>query len=352
VDEGDYFFWLNLSSGLGVKKILLVQTSFLGDVVLSTPVIDGISQLYPEAEIWIMTTVQSKALVERNPKLSGCITFDKRGAEAGLIGILKKAKELRDSKFDLAYSLHRSARTAIMLYLSGIPERVGFKEATASFLYTRTVAREKDAHDVIRNMSLLGLDNFPEQDFELNINRCSEEVAKGIQERENITPPYAVLAPGSVWETKRWHWSQYKKLGSDLITSNGLKIVVIGSSNEEDVCTAVCQNTPFVNLAGKLSISELIAVVQSANLVVCNDSMPLHLASAFKIPTVSVFCATSPAFGFGPWRNKAEVVEKESLSCKPCTRHGGHSCPTGTELCMKGVEADRVLSAVNRVLAT
>ena len=97
-------------------------------------------------------------------------------------------------------------------------------------------------------------------------------------------------------------------------------------------------------------MAEALPLYQDAALVVCNDSLALHLASAFKVPNVAVFCATSPEFGFGPWENCAEVVEKKELACKPCRRHGSMKCPTGTESCMNDLGADKVISAIQNVM--
>ena len=157
-----------------------------------------------------------------------------------------------------------------------------------------------------------------------------------------------MLAPGSVWPTKRWDWAQFREVAKHF-TSLGQRVILIGSPAEVSVCEQVARDLPVTNLAGHHSLAETLYIVQQAGLVICNDSMVLHLASAFKIPTVTVFCATSPRFGFGPWQNRALVVEHQGLSCKPCRRHGGLTCPTGTEACMREVPASQVLAAVQQL---
>ena len=136
-------------------KILLVQLSFLGDTILSTPVISGLKKVYPEAHISVMTTLLSSALIENDPFVHEIIVFDKRGKEKSISGVVKKAHEIRKKGFDKVYSLHRSYRTSILLFLAGIPERIGFSDAKMSFLYTEQRKKKLDGHAAIRNLSLL-----------------------------------------------------------------------------------------------------------------------------------------------------------------------------------------------------
>ena len=116
-------------------KILLVQTSFLGDTILSTPVISGIKKMYPDADLGMMTTPLVSSLVVRDPLLAGILTYDKRGEDAGFSGLLRMERRIKAMRFDRVYSLHRSPRTSMLLWLSGISVRIGFANAKLKFLY-------------------------------------------------------------------------------------------------------------------------------------------------------------------------------------------------------------------------
>lgn len=332
-----------------MKRILIVQTSFLGDVILSTPTIAAISKKHPNSEIWMLTTPAACGLVSSDPLIKQVITFDKKGKERSLFGLFKKANELRNYKFDIVYSLHKSARTSLLLKLSGIPNRIGFKESKLSFLYSEVRKRAIAEHDVLRNLSLVGDGPWDESDLSLRITKKSKEEISEIKSKFNITKPYAVLAPGSAWYTKMWRPAGFREVGEKL-KSFGLEVVVIGGSNDFDVCTQVAANSTMINLSNKTTLTELVSIIQGSNLLICNDSMPLHLASALKIPTVVVFCATSPAFGFGPWRNQSVVIEASDLACKPCSRHGTKKCPNRTEACMKQVTSEMVYGAATKLL--
>jgi heptosyltransferase-2 len=333
-------------------KILLVQTSYLGDTILSTPVIAGLKTAYSQAEIWMMTTRPAADLVKRDPLLAGVIVFDKRKSDRGLTGLLRKRHYLASMGFDVVYSLHRSYRTAILLRICGIPARIGFEDAKLSFLYTRTRRRHPEDHDVIRNLAILNGD-LPEgsMDPELRLFAPSEEEINPIVlEALPKKNPYVVLAPGSAWPTKRWPWAYYRAVAEHMLAAKR-GVVLIGAPSERAISTKVARDLPLVNLAGKTDIGDVMYVIQNAALVVCNDSMALHLASAFKVANVAIFCATSPQFGFGPWRNHARVVQREDLACKPCARHGGQDCPTGTLECMQGLNPEGVIQAAEELLA-
>ncbi len=340
-------------------KILLVQTSFLGDTILSTPVIAAIKKLYPDSELWMMITPLSADLVSANPSLKGVITYDKKKSDRGIKGIIRKASELEKHKFDVAYSLHRSYRTALLLFLTGIPKRVGFSQGSLSFLYSRTVLRDTTSHDVIRNLSLLSQEPLflnsgknSEDFFDAEMQLFSKDqklTERKFPEIFSDSKEFAILIPGSAWKTKRWKWQGFKEVAEDLI-SKGKRVVIFGSGAEKEICQKVAEGLSCINLAGMSTISESIAIMKKASLVVCNDSMSLHMASALKVPNVSVFCATSPAFGFGPWRNKAAVVEMQGLSCKPCRRHGSNKCPTGTEACMNDLGSDKIILEIDKLI--
>ena len=336
-------------------RTLLVQTSFLGDTVLSTPLIAAIKHLYPESKLWIMTTPLSSHLVKRDPLIEGVIEFDKRRSQRGILGLLRMSRFLRTFGFTQVYSLHRSFRTSLLLYWSGIARRVGFQHAKGAFLYTERVERANGVHDVLRNLSLLSneLDSLEEHADLRLIPPPKSELGKEVLQSLEDEQPYYVVFPGSVWKTKRWYWQHYQRVIAHYL-EKGKKIIILGGPEDgslaQKICDSLGKSSALCNLVGCTSISETMYIVSNASLVICNDSMSLHLASAFHIPNVSIFCATSPTFGFGPWRNNALVVEKEGLECKPCRRHGSNTCPTGTESCMKDVTPGEVIAAADKVL--
>lgn len=332
-------------------RILIAQSAFLGDVILSTPVIAALKALYPRAELWFLTTPLAAQLLQRDPFLSGIVEIDKRGSDAGLRGLMRLAKKLEAMQFLKVYGLHRSYRSSLLLALARIPERIGFRDAALPFLYHRRMKPALGTHDVLRRLSILGNEKVPSdtpQDLRLFaplLGECSSLVQQRVPEPGR----YAVLHPGSEWETKRWWWQGYREVAQYLL-GKGMPVLVCGAQNEREYNLQISSGLKVIDLTSLTTLQDFLYVLGNAAILVCNDSMSLHAASALKTPAVAVFCATSPAFGFGPWMNKAIVVEKKGLPCKPCSRHGGRSCPTATEECMRALNASSVIEALEELL--
>lgn len=349
-----------------MKKILLIPKGFLGDILLTTPVIAALVRANPAIQVTVMCTPSTAEFVRRDPLVHDVIVYDRRSVHKGWRGLKAFAQVLKDRSFDTAYSFHRSPRTAILLKLSGISERVGYSDSYLGFLYTRTVVKRAEWHEVLRSISLVAheLDEVSHKQF-LRLSDSSHEnipwadlrvpevvedtLSSRVVQIIHGEAPYIVLSPGSAWETKRWDARGFRSVAETYL-ERGLRVVVVGAPKDAAACAIVSEGLAVDNLCAETSLEELIALIRSASCVVCNDSLALHLCSATKTPVVVVFCATSPLFGFGPWRNKATSLEKKDLFCKPCHRHGGRSCPTGTRLCMTGVSAEEVVCAIDRFL--
>jgi heptosyltransferase-2 len=326
-------------------KILLQQTAFLGDIVLSTPVIAALKRLYPDAELSVLTTPLGAHILAHDPRITQCIVDDKKSSHRSLTGFLALAKLLRQQRFDRVYALHKSWRTALLLALAKIPLRVGFRTAKLSWLYHEIRERPIEAHDVIRNLSLVeGSD--PQRDS-LSLYPEPHASAHTIAMPASDVP-YIVIAPGSAWKTKRWSATRYRSLVASLSTQ--ITVFLLGAPQEHDLAEFVRDNNEKVfNLCGKLSLPQMFSWVAGARAVVCNDSLLLHVASSFQRPTVALFCATSPSFGFGPWQTPHRILESKTLACRPCRRHGASYCPTGTERCRSDIGSNEVIDALREL---
>jgi len=335
-------------------KVLVVQTGFLGDVILSTPVLTNLKRIFPAAEIVVMTTPEARTLVQFHPAVSKVIAFDKRGDDRGLKGLFRLAARLKEENFSIVLSLHKSARTSLLLALARIPERYGFREAVFSFLYTRTVRRAHLTHEAQRNLVILqNLDaKLSELDARLSIGippECDVEASELLAHVD--CSRLVAIAPGSVWATKRWTSSGFAAVADELIEM-GYRIVLIGGPRDQesaDELTRLMAGST-INLVGKASLLTSAAIIRSSRLLITNDSAPLHIASAVGTPVVALFCATIPEFGFGPWMVTGESVGVPGLTCRPCGRHGGDTCPTGTHACQLKLRPEAAMDAVDRVL--
>lgn len=338
-------------------KILVVQTSFLGDVVLTTPLFAELRRRFPEAELSVLCTPQARALLEGNPDIHEIITDDKRGKEKSWRGLWRKAMDLKSRRFTIAISPHKSFRSGLMLFLARIPCRVGFRQSAGWFFYHTRVNRDPTRHDVERNLSFLrafGID--PEQcrrDLRVEADSRTKEAVEQLFHSLGVERDGLIFGvnPGSVWPTKRWTAEGYAELMVQLRERYRCNILLFGGPEDNEIVAKIQElsGNVGINLVGKIDLRGLACALDWCDVFITNDSGPMHVAVARGIPVVAIFCATTPSLGFYPYSSRAVVVEK-NLSCRPCASHGGRRCPLGTEDCMQLIKAGDVLWGVERLL--
>jgi lipopolysaccharide heptosyltransferase II len=337
------------------SRILVVQSGFLGDVVLTTPLLGALRRRFRDAELTMLVTPAAAPLVARHPALDRVVADDKRGRGRGAAGLLALARRLRAGGFTLAIAAHKSLRTGLALAGAGIPRRIGFAGAPGALFYTERVARPAALHDRDRLLELLRpLDAVPDG-AEARRPSIALDAATWGRAKELLAPlaaagrPLAGICPGSAWRTKRWPARQYGALVRRL-EADGFRCVLLGAPEERAITAAVraAAGGRGLDLAGATDVGVMAAVLGRMAVVVTNDSAPMHVATAVGVPQVAVFCATVPAQGYGPLGARALVVERD-LACRPCGRHGGSRCPRGTDDCMELIEVAEVYAAVARV---
>jgi heptosyltransferase-2 len=341
----------------GAEKILVVQTSFLGDVVLTTPLIAGIRRRYPKTHLAVLCAPRGKDILEGHPDIDEIIVYHKRRHGGRRQSIWRMARELRARRFTMAISPHKSFRTALLLFLSGIPRRIGFRQSSGWFLFHERVTRDSSRHDVERNLSLLtALGDEPGESGcapRVEVTPSAKKRAEEVFRSLGIggEGPVFGINPGSVWATKRWIPEGYAELIVALKRKYGGHIVLFGGEDDREITEKIMalSGNACVSLVGRIGLRELAAAIERCIVFITNDSGPMHVAVARGVPVVAVFCATTPSLGFYPYSGNAVVVEKE-LGCRPCGSHGGQRCPLGTEDCMRLIKAEDVMLGVERLL--
>ena len=318
-----------------MSSSLVVQTSFLGDTVLTTPLL---AQLANRGPVDIVTTPAAAALLANHPAVRSVIPYDKRDADRGLVGLWSLARRLRAEKYDVAFLAQGSWRSAALVFLARIPERIGFSTSAGRLLYTKRVAYRDDLHHAARLLMLARPNGREPTPAELR-----PSLAPGPAERAEVdaflrvqgvepAEPLIGMAPGSIWGTKRWPW--YPQLAAELAGS--ARVVVVGGAGDAELAREIVAAAPAsVDATGQLSLLASAELVRRCRVIVTNDSAPMHLASAMDTPTVALFGPTVPDFGFGPLSPRASVVGHDALPCRPCDRHGPERCPLGHHRCMR-----------------
>lgn len=330
-------------------KILLINTAFIGDIILQTALIKAIKQLYPNCVLDVVVIPQSAGVLNHNPNVNKVILFDKRKNK--LKAFFKTVFKLRKEKYDIAFLPHSSATTLQLAFFAGIKQRIGYAKNKGSFLLTNKVEFKKSGHRIYKNLDLLKpLTNKTfEASTEMFFNQTDEEKALSFLTNQNKGNVVAI-SPGSVWATKRWGENNYKQL-VDLLVDEGFTVVLTGSQGEHNLCQSVMAEKNCINTAGELSLTQTAALVKNCSLMICNDSGALHIANAMQTPVFAFFGPTVKKFGYYPYRPYDKLFEVK-LDCRPCGKHGGKSCPLGTHACMQKIKPQFVFAAVKKFFTT
>lgn len=328
-----------------MKKFIIIHTAFIGDIVLSTPVIEKIKKNNPESEIYYLTTPQGAAVLKNNPDIKEILVYDKKNIDKGVKGFIKIVNKIRELKIDEAIIPHRYLRSSAMAFLAGIKKRTGYDIASGSFLFTKKAEYKQNLHEVERILSLAEGENSEECRIKLYPSKEEVEKVETMWKTRELTgKKVVVIAPGSKWFTKMWPTEYFNELLKKLALHEEIKVLVIGGKDEESL--KIEKTTNVENIIGKSTLLELKAIFDKSDLVVTNDSSPIHIASATKTFIIAIFGATVREFGFYPWSRNSVVMEIDGLKCRPCGIHGGKICPEGHFKCMREIKPENVYEEI------
>nr|WP_239458991.1 glycosyltransferase family 9 protein [Fusobacterium mortiferum] len=326
---------------------MIIHTAFIGDIVLSTPLIKKLRDTYPKAEITYLTTPVGASILRNNPHLNHIIEYDKRGEHKGIKGFWAIAKKLKMEAYNLVITPHRYLRSTFLTFLTGAPIRRGYDSAAASFLYNERVHYDKSKHEVEKLLSFVPKDEGKR--YEIEIFPTELEVEKVDKLLEKRREKVVVVAPGSKWFTKKWPLEYFNRVIKELEKREDTTVVVVGGKEEMFFNMPLANTT--IDLRGKTTLLELAEVIRRADIVLTNDSSPIHIASAFpNVRILALFGPTVEKFGFFPWSKNSEVFQVEGLECRPCSIHGGDSCPKKHFKCMLDIKPEMVLERIESIL--
>ncbi|MBI1805189.1 MAG: lipopolysaccharide heptosyltransferase II [Ignavibacteriae bacterium] len=338
------------------SNIVIIQTAFPGDVILTLPLVQGLKHRFPNCRMSMVVIPKAAELLLNHPDLTEIVVYDKRGSDAGIQGFWRLAKTIRLRQFNIALIPHRSFRSAALAAVAGIPRRVGFDTSAGRLLLTDVVRYEQSLHEVDRNARLATLllkehlerefpRLFPSENDRLTVDELLSS------RTFDQTKPMIGIAPGSVWNTKRWPEERFREL-IRISSGKGYRVVLVGGKEDVILCERLREattQTSVLSLAGKLTFLQSGELIRRCAVLIANDSAPMHLALAMRTPVVAIFGATIPEFGFAPYGRYDRIVEVKDLSCRPCSIHGGAQCPIGTFDCMVTISAERVFKTVEEV---
>jgi heptosyltransferase-2 len=324
-----------------VQKFLVIQTAFIGDVVLSTALIEKLHASYPDAQIDFLVRKGNETLLTGHPFLHEVLIWDKR--EHKFRNLWRLARRIRRTRYDTVINVQRFAATGILTAFSGAGQTIGFDKNPLSFLFTKKIPHiVGNHHEIERNQALIAeiTDDQPAKPRLYPPTGDEEKV------QPYKTKPYITISPASVWFTKQYpkeKWSAFLRL-----LPQGYTVYLLGAPSDRELCEEIKATQPkAVNLSGTLSFLQSAALMKEADMNYVNDSAPMHFASAVNAPVTTVYCSTIPAFGFGPLSDKRFIVEtQQPLDCRPCGLHGYKTCPKGHFNCAWQIEDAQLLETL------
>lgn len=324
------------------QRVLIFKPSAIGDVVHTLPILNLLKNRWPHARFsWLVTPVCAP-LVEGHPQLEEVITFNRKRyghawrSPTATAAFIRFIRGLRERKFDWVLDFQGLFRSGWMSWLTGAPIRVGFDDARegAPMFYTHAVSSGGwwHQHAIGRYLHLASALGCPMEpvEFQFVVDDLDRAAAAAMV---GNTGRYALLVPGTIWPTKHWPAEKFAQLVKPLKERFGLNTIVVGGPDDVNLGAKI---PGAANLAGRTTLRQTIALIEKADLVIANDSGPMHIACALNRPLVTLFGPTSPLLT-GPY-GRPDTVLRLDLPCSPCYQR---TCPH--QSCLKWLEIEPVL---------
>lgn len=317
---------------MDIKNILIEIPTWLGDAVMTTPAIQNIVNEYPKANLIVFGSFVSTKIFKYHPNVKKIIIDDSKSKGNRVVNLYKLAKSI--DNIDIAFSFRRNITTKLFLF---------FVKSSKKYIYKRYTKEQK--HQVIRYNDFINIS--------LNINTIPKDLKIYLPSVVKKDKKLLGINAGATYgSAKRWYPKEFAKVSIEL--SNRYDIVIFGGKGEVDIAKDIedelIQNniTNYKNLASKTSVEELISMVSSLDLFITNDSGPMHLAAAFKIPTISIFGPTK-YIETSQWNNENSVIVKKDYSCMPCMKRKCHLIGSEYHKCMKDITHIDVLDKIKEL---
>jgi heptosyltransferase-2 len=363
-----------MSSSSKIQKILVVQTAFLGDVILYFPFLRELKKLYPKAELHLVVREGLGRFVLEQ----GAVDYAYEVKKGDLRSYNIIGEKLSRSLWDLIFCPHPSLRSALWVARFRAREKIAFSSLWNSFFFSKRVAKPKGACEVLKGLSLLtavSLEWSTRLRGYLTLDLISPDVfgqlpaippelkllddAKGqVRTVEAIKASQGRVAifPGSVWPTKRWKKNYFAEIATWLHQEKKVQVYWLGSASEAKLCLELTQAVPgsiffrVESVYERSSLSQVVDFLRTVELVISNDSGGQHLGALADTKVLTLFGPTVLAQGFRPWALRASIAELSGLRCRPCGAHGHRACPIKTHECMEGLLPVRVKQVIDHLM--
>ncbi|MFC2103210.1 glycosyltransferase family 9 protein [Bacteroidota bacterium] len=337
-----------------IERILVIQTAFLGDAILTLPMIQALKVKNNRQIVDVLSIPSTEEVFLSSPYVDNVIVMDKRKTHRGLLALNRFIQKLKCNNYTKIYSPHRSFRSAYMTLGLDVRESYGFNNSSLKFVYKYITDYNYQHHEVQRNLSLIGKETdssgwkiLPE----ISVSENQKARVNDLLAKTRLTDSFITIAPGSVWKTKRYPKESFIQIIKLLVTS-GEKVLLIGGSDDKRLCDEIQSevDSEIIVFAGNLVIPETVWLLKKSKLLITNDSAPTHLGMSADIPVITLYCSTVPDFGFYPYNNKSSVLSYDKLDCKPCGIHGYRDCPVKTFDCGHRLLPEDIINEAKRLI--
>ncbi|TET54922.1 MAG: lipopolysaccharide heptosyltransferase II, partial [Actinobacteria bacterium] len=337
-----------------IKKILIIKLAAIGDIMFASPLAFNLKKDFPEAEIHWLGDSWTKDTLKHIPNIDKLVFFDRpwfKSRIRGYLEIPRLLRKLRAQNYDLAIIAHRSPLAMRLAKLSNAKIKVGFVENGSNKYLDFSVKYDNSKHEVERNLDLLRALNLKIHNnrmiYEIDPSALSNMKEKYFNEKANgivCIAPGGGKNPGLNMPLKKWPKERYADLAKEL-AEKGVRILLLGSKDDEDVCDFIAQRVQVKNLCSKTSLEESAALIKLADLYIGNDSGPLYIAAAVGTPTLGIFGPTDPKLLAPSGKNNTFVLNK--VDCAPCYRpdqtvQGEYAKCKHDHVCMTNLSVEKV----------
>ena len=347
------FYRKPLPKNFTPERILVVKLDHLGDVLLATPVFSNLRRTYPNTELHALTGAWSRVVLEKHPDVSKVIQYNspafcRTGQPTSLKQTFQLYRELRRQKYDLMVELRGDWRTVWFAFLRLTPKRLD--RAALQVANKLGLAQFTGTHETTRNLDILKQAGIPIpiQTTTFSVTTADEKWASDFLATHQIDREHPLIAihPGSPIELKRWLPERYAELADWLIAQKGAQILFVGVKDEIQIITDIQARMQgeSINIAGETTLTQLASILHKCNIVIGNDSGPMHLAAAVGIHTIGLYGPGDPT-RFGPVGAKCQTIRRK-LDCPPCS---GTTCRFGEEGCMSKIQVTDVIQTLETV---
>lgn len=338
-------------------KILIIQTAFMGDVILALPMVQTIKNHLPGSAVDFLCVPGNVPVLTGSPAIRNVIPYDKKGGDK-LDKFIEALSELRENEYDVIICPHRYFRSALLTYYSEAKTRIGFNRNTCSFLLTHKIPYRHDLHEIKRNLELVKA--IPGIDYDESKASLTPHLYPSAEDENFVKDIFTgydrniiAVAPCSRWYTKQFPQEKTIELVT-MLTKQNYTVVLLGGTEDMAYSEEIenkSAGTKLLNLCGKTSPLQSYLVMKNSKALITVDSAAQHIGAAAEIPIILIYGSTDRSFGFYPLNPKSRIVEVNGLDCRPCTDHGRDFCPKGHFKCMLNIEISEIYKSISEIIS-